>query len=415
MNIQLYKLYEYILYIIVFLNLEYLNIFNNLNGIVANITVILTVILFIIYIFTFGKDNKNMKYYFIFCGILFLFFVFQIFRNVDTTFSINYAIKNRIGLIKYYTYILLLFPICKVLSEKKQSFIRNIYILGMIALMLRILVWFLYNKVGLNLMPGLFSVMGYSWSHGSGIRLPGTFLDGFLLSYSLSKIRDNRLKHRRIYPYLICAGISLYYVYYVFNSRSQILCCLLVIMLSFAFVNNRIFSSLAKVLLLVLCCFFIAKIYLHTDFLQSVLNFYDPGTQVRFLGFDFYQSDWLNHKILGFGIVSDGNIFHTWYNSWIYYLSDLGIVNTLFQFGYVGLIILFSPFIFSFFIGLKNNRSLNGYFLMLLSFYTILSSIFFQNVYDSPRILIVPFILALMQLSMKDDKNNEERCFYNRF
>ena len=96
-------------------------------------------------------------------------------------------------------------------------------------------------------------------------------------------------------------------------------------------------------------------------------------------------------------------------------MSDLGIVNTLFQFGYVGLIILFSPFIFSFFIGLKNNRSLNGYFLMLLSFYTILSSIFFQNVYDSPRILIVPFILALMQLSMKDDKNNEERCFYNRF
>lgn len=403
MNIKLYRLYEYFLYIIVFLNLEFLNIFNNLNSAVANVTVILSVVLFIIYIFNFKEGNVKLVYGFIFCGLLLLFLIFQLFRHTNASFFLDYNIKNRVGLIKYYSYILLMFPIYETLNKRENIFIRNIYILGMIALVLRIFVWTLYNKTGIDIMPGLFSMMGYSWSHGSDVRLPGTFLDGFLLTYSLSKIHEKLAKKEsKIYPYIIGLIISLFYIYYVFNSRSQILCCLLVIVLSLVFVNNKILSTLAKILLVILCCFLIIKISSHTDLFKWGLNYYDPGTQVRITGFDFYHDNWINYKFLGFGIAPDGNMFHTWYNSWIYYLSDLGIVNILFQFGYIGLLLLFLPVVFAFFVGYKNVKYSNGYLLMLLSFYTIVLSILFQSVYDSSRILIVPFILAMMMIVNKE-------------
>lgn len=403
MNIKLYRLYEYFLYIIVFLNLEFLNIFNNLNSAVANVTVILSVVLFIIYIFNFKEGNVKLVYGFIFCGLLLLFLIFQLFRHTNASFFLDYNIKNRVGLIKYYSYILLMFPIYETLNKRGNIFIRNVYILGMIALVLRIFVWTLYNKTGIDIMPGLFSMMGYSWSHGSDVRLPGTFLDGFLLTYSLSKIHEKLAKKEsKIYPYIIGLIISLFYIYYVFNSRSQILCCLLVIVLSLVFVNNKILSTLAKILLVILCCFLIIKISSHTDLFKWGLNYYDPGTQVRITGFDFYHDNWINYKFLGFGIAPDGNMFHTWYNSWIYYLSDLGIVNILFQFGYIGLLLLFLPVVFAFFVGYKNVKYSNGYLLMLLSFYTIVLSILFQSVYDSSRILIVPFILAMMMIVNKE-------------
>lgn len=403
MNIKLYRLYEYFLYIIVFLNLEFLNIFNNLNSAVANVTVILSVVLFIIYIFNFKEGNVKLVYGFIFCGLLLLFLIFQLFRHTNASFFLDYNIENRVGLIKYYSYILLMFPIYETLNKRGNIFIRNIYILGMIALVLRIFVWTLYNKTGIDIMPGLFSMMGYSWSHGSDVRLPGTFLDGFLLTYSLSKIHEKLAKKEsKIYPYIIGLIISLFYIYYVFNSRSQILCCLLVIVLSLVFVNNKILSTLAKILLVILCCFLIIKISSHTDLFKWGLNYYDPGTQVRIIGFDFYHDNWINYKFLGFGIAPDGNMFHTWYNSWIYYLSDLGIVNILFQFGYIGLLLLFLPVVFAFFVGYKNVKYSNGYLLMLLSFYTIVLSILFQSVYDSSRILIVPFILAMMMIVNKE-------------
>lgn len=403
MNIKLYRLYEYFLYIIVFLNLEFLNIFNNLNSAVANVTVILSVVLFIIYIFNFKEGSVKLVYGFIFCGLLLLFLIFQLFRHTNASFFLDYNIKNRVGLIKYYSYILLMFPIYETLNKRGNIFIRNIYILGMIALVLRIFVWTLYNKTGIDIMPGLFSMMGYSWSHGSDVRLPGTFLDGFLLTYSLSKIHEKLAKKEsKIYPYIIGLIISLFYIYYVFNSRSQILCCLLVIVLSLVFVNNKILSTLAKILLVILCCFLIIKISSHTDLFKWGLNYYDPGTQVRITGFDFYHDNWINYKFLGFGIAPDGNMFHTWYNSWIYYLSDLGIVNILFQFGYIGLLLLFLPVVFAFFVGYKNVKYSNGYLLMLLSFYTIVLSILFQSVYDSSRILIVPFILAMMMIVNKE-------------
>ena len=88
------------------------------------------------------------------------------------------------------------------------------------------------------------------------------------------------------------------------------------------------------------------------------------------------------------------------------YLSDLGILRNLYQYGVVGLLICIMPFINGLrtsLIGLYN-KSQYSTLLLGLTVYTIFSSVGSQNVYDYSRILIIPFILAFIGVVSKNNK-----------
>lgn len=117
------------------------------------------------------------------------------------------------------------------------------------------------------------------------------------------------------------------------------------------------------------------------------------GTLVRMLGTSFYQNEWQNNNILfGFGIAEDGN----YVGNTQYFLSDLGIISYIFEFGIIGFILAVLPMLEGIRVGIKSIKTNDGLLLFLLSIYTILSSFMSQNVYDYIRILIVPFILGII-------------------
>ena len=118
---------------------------------------------------------------------------------------------------------------------------------------------------------------------------------------------------------------------------------------------------------------------------------YGAGTMVRIVGRRYYQELWNQNKLLGFGPTTDGNIFA----GWKYYLSDLGIIRILYQFGIIGFIICLLPILYGCLVGFKNKLHFEGMLLFCLSTFVLVTSFASQNLYDYNRIMLLPLLLGL--------------------
>lgn len=67
---------------------------------------------------------------------------------------------------------------------------------------------------------------------------------------------------------------------------------------------------------------------------------------------------------LGFGQTTDGNIF----NGWKYYISDLGIIRMLYQFGIIGFIVCLLPILYGCLVDLSVEYIFMGCYYFLCRF-----------------------------------------------
>lgn len=395
MKISFFDIYEFLLYIIVILNLEVLNVISNLDNLAQTISVVLTFVVLLLYIFQKNKIiPKNFIVYFYLISI-FIYLCFEIIRLHYFSFS-GLNILNALSLEKNFFYILLTMPIFEILEKKKKIFLRNIIYIGLIVLVFRGVVWFLFNKFGINLMSGLFEVRGYNWTHGNGyVRLTGTFLDGLIFSFFGIEFFRTRLYKERLY-YGIILLFLLFYSCVVYSSRSQLICYLITMLFIYIWNSKNKLHTILNCLLAIVLVLIILQLPVAKNFIASFSSndaTYGEGTLVRMLGTSFYQNEWQNNNILfGFGIAEDGN----YVGNTQYFLSDLGIISYIFEFGIIGFILAVLPMLEGIRVGIKSIKTNDGLLLFSLSIYTILSSFMSQNVYDYIRILIVPFILGII-------------------
>ncbi|MCE6034535.1 hypothetical protein [Levilactobacillus brevis] len=395
MKISFFDIYEFLLYIIVILNLEVLNVISNLDNLAQTISVVLTFVVLLLYIFQKNKIiPKNFIVYFYLISI-FIYLCFEIIRLHYFSFS-GLNILNALSLEKNFFYILLTMPIFEILEKKKKIFLRNIIYIGLIVLVFRGVVWFLFNKFGINLMSGLFEVRGYNWTHGNGyVRLTGTFLDGLIFSFFGIEFFRTRLYKERLY-YGIILLFLLFYSCVVYSSRSQLICYLITMLFIYIWNSKNKLHTILNCLLAIVLVLIILQLPVAKNFIASFSSndaTYGEGTLVRMLGTSFYQNEWQNNNILfGFGIAEDGN----YVGNTQYFLSDLGIISYIFEFGIIGFILAVLPMLEGIRVGIKSIKTNDGLLLFSLSIYTMLSSFMSQNVYDYIRILIVPFILGII-------------------
>lgn len=397
MKINFFSIYEFLLYIIVILNLEVMNVVSNLDNLSQTIAVVLTFSVFFLYIFQKNKIiPKNFIIYF-YLILIFFYLFFELIRLHYFSFS-GLNVFNAISLEKNFFYLLLTMPIFEVLERKGKSFLRNVVYMGLCILIFRSIVWLLFNKFGINIMPGLFEVRGYNWTHGNGyVRLTGTFLDGLIFTcYCISFFKTKELK-KRIYNFVIILFLF-FYSYEVYSSRSQLICYLVTILFIYIWNSKNKLHTIFNCVIGMLLVIILFQLPVVKNFIASFSSTdatYGEGTMVRLLGNKFYNNEWKNSSVLfGFGIAEDGNYF----GNTQYFLSDLGILSFIFEFGIVGFAISLLPMLDGIIVGIKNIKKENGLLLISLSIYTILSSFMSQNVYDYIRILIIPFILGIVLL-----------------
>ena len=385
-RLSIQDVYRYFLYVIFFLNLSFFNILSDLTHKLQYFSLYLTFFLFVIYLLQ-KRASKTTRFTSVIVILFLLMIIFNLFRRGIPINGIL-PFSDKFFYLRNFTCILLAFPI----SENKSDFLRLVFALGISAIIFRSVVWFSYNYVNLNIAPGIIQERGANWTRYGAVRLQALFLDGYVLAYVLCKLLVSASKHKLSYSLFLL--ITLFYESVIYASRSQIIgfCAMFITIYLFKSQSSR--SKVFSFFTLILTSLGIISTPYYNKFLDSfsVINSdYGAGTMVRIVGKRYYQDIWKQVQILGFGQTSDGNVF----NGWKYYISDLGIIRILYQFGIIGFIICLLPILYGCYAGFKHRIHFEGMLLFSLSIFVLVTSFASQNLYDYSRIMLLPLLLGM--------------------
>lgn len=390
-KLSIQDIYRYLLYLIFLLNLSFLNIFSDLTYTTQNISVYLTFLLMGSYLL-----QRRISKLTIFTSVtVLLFFLLIMFNLYRQGIPVNgfLPFSSKIYLLRNFSFILLVFPISEILKSKYSlNFLKVVFVFGILAILFRSFIWLSYNYAGLNIAPGIIEERGANWTRYGAVRLQALFLDGYVLSYLLCKLFLTDSKNKLLYG--IFLFIVLFYEGIIYASRSQLIGFSIMFMAIYLLKNRNLLNKLFSFVSLGLASFAILLSPYYDRFIDSfsVSNSdYGAGTMVRIVGRRYYQELWNQNKLLGFGSTSDGNIFA----GWKYYLSDLGIIRMLYQFGIIGFIICLLPILYGCLVGFKNRLQFEGMLLFCLSLFVLVTSFASQNLYDYSRIMLLPLLLGL--------------------
>ena len=383
--------YRYFLYVIFFLNLSFFNILSDLTHGFQYLSVYLTFFLFVIYLLQ-KRASKATRFTTVIVILFLLMVIFNLFRRGIPINGIL-SFSEKFFYLRNFTYILLAFPISEVLKSKNKSdFLRLVFVLGISAITFRSFIWFSYNYAGLNIAPGIIAERGINWTRYGAVRLQALFLDGYVLAYVLCKLLVSASKHKLSYSLFLL--ITLFYEGIIYASRSQLIGFCAMFITIYLFRTKNVRNKVLSLFTLILVSLGITLSPYYNEFLDSfsITNSdYGAGTMVRIVGRKYYQEIWRQVKIFGLGQTADGNIF----SGWKYYLSDLGIVRILYQFGIIGVIICLLPMLYGCYAGFKHRIHFEGMLLFSLSVFVLITSFASQNLYDYSRIMLLPLLLGM--------------------
>lgn len=399
MLINYSKFYSWAFYIIIILNIGILNINTNITYYTLTISCVISVFLFLLYLFRRQDIIQNKWLLFYIVSVLILYLL-ELIRLDETSFKVM-PIKQAIQMYDGILLLLTVYPLNTVLKDKenRQAFLNGIAFLGYLTLFYKFIVWLLLNRYGVNLAPALF-VGGSTWTRELGevsfVRLGSTFLDGYLLSYSVNKL----FYKKKLFLNILGILFLMFYIIVVTQSRSAII----IFFLSLLFL---IFVRIIKFHNLFLDIFILTIVLLiiiwQRNYLIGLISTfsvndetYGISTQIRLNGLQYFSQLWQNNKLFGIGFLPD--IINSGYYTTLY-LSDYNIIINLYQFGVIGFLILIIPYIKGLivsFISLFKLKNLNfiEYIQIGLTVYLWLNSIS-SNIYWFQMINMLPIYIAI--------------------
>lgn len=364
------------------------------------ISIALTIVIFILWLSKKNRhniiDGKWVTFYIL---LLALLFIIQINRNsLDNSNSDFKFVFLNYG---YIPLLLMIFPMYEILCKDKVKFLHNIFKLGILILIIKTLSWGVYNFFNINL--GFTDLGGGVGWHRAVLgklydRMNGTFLDGYLLAYAGMQLMSN--KNKKINYFIVLLFIILYSVV-VYQSRAQFVFYIFSLLIGILYCSikhkNRLISILIFILFLCAISFlFREKIF---NFISSFSIYSENGgsTLIRLQEYFYFPYLWKSTNIYwGFGIYNEANPLIS--NGIRLYISDIGIIMQLYQFGIIGFLISIIPLIFGFVRAIKDLLTKNNEFnilLVLITAYLLISSTNF-NMYYSALFPIIPFYISLI-------------------
>lgn len=390
------SIYKFCIYAIIFLNLGFLDIFGTLDRQAMFLSLILGLFAFLVYVFDknrvkISKGKDLALFIFLIVGV----FLFQATRIQYPGMTVKAAFTTFAGLLL----VLVSFPMYELLQIQFHKTIKYIVNIGFVAMILRIVLWFSYNFIHINLGPGFFegreewtrSVLGLNL-----VRISEPYISGFLFIVCILGIYNNGFFKKKVNNIL---GIILLYFYAIFVSqtRMQILVYTVILFLMIVF---QAFSSNHKGLAVISLLIMIILFLLNRGYISSFFNSFDPNsvngysTTLRINSFNYFINEWQDSNIwLGFGFTPDNHIV-----GWnMYWISDFGIYINLFEFGIIGFTILIFPIIKGIFVSVKNIRK-NTFISNLFVGLSLFLLVSIENIYIINLTTIVPIYMGLMLL-----------------
>lgn len=398
MKIKYTSIYAYLIYIIVFLNLGFFNLIMPFEYTGMLLAAVISIITFFIYIFQPVKYKLPGKWYQIYLMLIFCIYIYHFFNLKKTNISsmtLLSAFNNNEGIFL----LLLVFPIYEILKgNDKEKFLKNLAILGYLALMIRLIVWGMYNFINIDIAP--YMIRGLDWNRmvlgRSFIRVSGTFLDIYTFIYSINAFFKSIYSHH--YKISAFIGILFIFLYSVLISQYRMVSLALLSVLILVILKETYNSQRRLLNVLLFIMLIILIMIIGYGIIMNFINSFSlnastgSSTSTRLNGLPFIEEEWKNSSIWnGFGFSNDNMT----YMNMTYWLSDYGFLANLFQFGIIGFLICLVPFIYGIYFSIVSFFKEKNIYVLGFTVYLLITSTTF-NPMRNQYISILPFYIAFM-------------------
>lgn len=398
MKIKYTSIYVCLIYIIVFLNLGFFNLIMPFEYTGMLLAAVISIITFFIYIFQPVKYKLPGKWYQIYLMLIFCIYIYHFFNLKKTNISsmtLLSAFNNNEGIFL----LLLVFPIYEILKgNDKEKFLKNLAILGYLALMIRLIVWGMYNFINIDIAP--YMIRGLDWNRmvlgRSFIRVSGTFLDIYTFIYSINAFFKSIYSHH--YKISAFIGILFIFLYSVLISQYRMVSLALLSVLILVILKETYNSQRRLLNVLLFIMLIILIMIIGHGIIMNFINSFSlnastgSSTSTRLNGLPFIEEEWKNSSIWnGFGFSNDNMT----YMNMTYWLSDYGFLANLFQFGIIGFLICLVPFIYGIYFSIVSFFKEKNIYVLGFTVYLLITSTTF-NPMRNQYISILPFYIAFM-------------------
>ena len=387
-------IYHDILLFLLIINSKVL-LFGNWDNIFRYITAGTSIFLCIIILFDKQTIHRIRPYIKSIGTWMILFFLFL---SLNIWFCISkYGIGLLYALSQTYSFscILLVFPVIAVISSKKygvQKVIKELFIWGLISLIVRIIVWFLYNYMRLDIMHYLVFEAGYEWVRNDRQRIPLTCLTTFVLAYSLYQIY---LQKKNIVKYIPIILLVFFYAQFVIDARAVVLRIVILVILAYWFSKRNIKSVTLKTFFIVL---FVGIVFLSgvaTSFYNSISDWSIIAREKAFL---YYLDLVKQYPLTGVKLVAESTDLERGYGN-VFYFNDIGTLAKFTEYGIIGGFLFIFPLMRMTFIIIKI-KLLNyhdKFYLLMVWCWVVCACLMSNDIYFSREIFSFPFVLALFE------------------
>lgn len=319
-----------------------------LNQLYVKLVSFISIISFLIFLLVTKKKRKDIKPKFMYIWLLLYFsIIIAHFFGAVRVYGqpVNYIFTS----IVWFSGVLIYFYLNRFFPSKAyaKSFFNVLIIYGLIASLLAVgvallnLDIFTVNRIQETKRFGFTRVFGFGEN-----AVVFTFI-----YYLISSIYTKRGKNIRNILFLLISGIALFLIFISRQIIFSIFCVFIVLL-----IKERIMKNNRAVILVALISITFAALAFSTpfftDFITS-LNYmeqftFDANTfAIRILGIEYYYELFIKTLGTGFGWISissflgdSGNPFSYGTQNLYLKLVDLGIFQTLFQFGILGIIVI---------------------------------------------------------------------------
>lgn len=359
----------------------------------------LMILLFlVVYLVTHGikKNTSNgfLRFYLIiFAGIL-------IFETVKGIKLYNYSFNEVFYALRLYIWLLFSIPLFGELlkADYYDKYIKKFVNITLISLGIRTVTWFFNNYLKISIFYNLAHEYGNVWERAGKLRIDATALIGVLIPLLFYLYK--KYKNKKYLGYLL---ISFGYVCIVSQTRTLsigVFACIVAML----FFEKR---SLSKKLIIQLGIFAIILIVLNTgalDYIMASMNISltDGSIGYRQYEFNYYASLLSDSKwITGLGVLTskNGNARRLLFGdlSTQMYIDDLGMFESILQFGVLAIALYLILIIYIIYIIYKCNKfgehAYSVYLIGQLIYICIVSIPL--NLFGIQRIFSVSLILAI--------------------
>lgn len=339
-------------------------------------------------------------------ALLFTFLIIEVIYGWAV--GTNSLVQN-LSYVYIYCWLFLFYPITYIMNsvDGKKRLIQSICIWTIIALLLKSVVWFMYNFLHKDIMHYLLYEFGGEWVRRGFQRIPATCFTGILVCamlYLFYYTQEVKIKFISVVIILF----NIWYALAIFASRAQLICFVLAISVAVLFRKNILAKKMVTYLVFIVVVAVGTSSIYFTEFVQGMsLSTYSMGMRVKEL---IYYVDLLkSHSILGFlYIFPEGKISGP---QGQFYLSDLGLFSKLFEVGILGILIHLLPMWRIF----KNCRkhveksNIEFVFAVSLMVYTICFSFLSNDIYSFRLLFGFPFILSYFECLQCQNEKAVER------